>query len=126
MQVAWRSFWVGDVAQLGERRNGIAEVVGSTPIVSTKFTAMVTVYVLQGRTTAKRYVGITNSLERRLSEHRSGLTKSGQIIGYFDLIHTETFPDHTTARVREKFLKSGAGREWLKARYPRSWSATGG
>ena len=28
---------VGDVAQLGERRNGIAEVEGSTPFVSTKF-----------------------------------------------------------------------------------------
>jgi hypothetical protein len=26
----------GDVAQLGERRNGIAEVEGSTPFVSTK------------------------------------------------------------------------------------------
>ena len=26
----------GDVAQLGERRNGIAEVTGSTPVVSTK------------------------------------------------------------------------------------------
>ena len=29
----------GDVAQLGERRTRIAEVVGSTPIVSTKIDA---------------------------------------------------------------------------------------
>jgi hypothetical protein len=27
---------LGDVAQLGERRNGIAEVTGSTPVVSTR------------------------------------------------------------------------------------------
>ena len=27
----------GDIAQLGERLNGIQEVVGSIPIISTKF-----------------------------------------------------------------------------------------
>ena len=31
---SWQE-WVGDVAQLVERRNGIAEATGSTPVVST-------------------------------------------------------------------------------------------
>jgi len=48
---------------------------------------MVTVYVLQGR--EKRYVGITNNLERRLAEHRSGQTKGGQIIKDFVLFYAE-------------------------------------
>ena len=32
-----KAYGVGDVAQLGERRTRTAEVVGSTPIVSTSF-----------------------------------------------------------------------------------------
>jgi putative endonuclease len=77
---------------------------------------MVTVYVLQG--TTKRYVGITNNLARRLAEHKSGNTKSAQIIGSFKLLHTEEYPDHIAARKREKFLKSGQGREFLSRLYP--------
>ena len=73
---------------------------------------MVTVYVLKGDF-GKRYVGITNDLSRRLNEHRFGHSKAGQIIGKFRVIHTEPFPDYKTARLREKFLKSGKGRKWL-------------
>ena len=73
---------------------------------------MITVYVLKGET-GKRYVGITNDLPRRLSEHRSGATKAGQILGEFHVIHTEQFPSHPAARQRERFLKSGQGRKWL-------------
>lgn len=39
---------------------------------------MVIVYVLQG--TKRRYVGITNNLERRLREHASS-SHSGKLIG---------------------------------------------
>ncbi len=85
---------------------------------------MVFVYVLQGA--KKRYVGITNNLSRRLAEHRSGRTKSAQIIGPFKLLHTEEFPDYSSARKREKFLKSGQGREFLDRLYPATGSAIGG
>ena len=73
---------------------------------------MITVYVLKGET-GKRYVGITNDLPRRLSEHRSRHSKGSQVIGRFSLIHTEVFGDHKEARGREKFLKSGQARKWL-------------
>jgi putative endonuclease len=85
---------------------------------------MVTVYVLQGKT--KRYVGITNNLSRRLAEHRSGHTKGAQVIGQFKLLHTEEFPDHVSARKREKFLKSGQGREFLNSLYLGTGPACGG
>jgi len=75
---------------------------------------MITVYVLKGET-GKRYVGITNDLPRRLSEHCSRRSKAGQLLGEFTVLHTETVPDYKTARVREKFLKSGQGRKWLDA-----------
>ena len=34
--------------------------------------------------------------------------------GPFTLLHTEEYSDHASARVREKYLKSGVGREWLR------------
>lgn len=85
---------------------------------------MVYIYVLQGMR-GKRYVGITKNLKRRLNEHRSGNTKGGQVIGEFQLIHSEELLNYAFAREREKYLKSGAGREWLDKRYPRTGSAYG-
>jgi len=73
---------------------------------------VITVYVLKG-TSGKRYVGITNDLNRRLAEHASGRTKAGQVLGKFHVLYTEMFPDYADARVCEKFLKSGQGRKWL-------------
>jgi putative endonuclease len=86
---------------------------------------MVTLYVLKGETD-KRYVGITNNLSRRLMEHRLKVTKGGQVLGDFSIVHTEEFPNHGTAREREKFLKSGQGRKWLDALEIRSQPAEGG
>jgi len=73
----------------------------------------ITLYVIRGLLSNKNYVGITNNLERRLKEHRSGNSRGGQIIGDFELIHTETFDNYTEARKREIFLKSGQGRKWI-------------
>jgi putative endonuclease len=81
---------------------------------------MIHVYVLEGTHTGKRYVGITGNLDQRLQQHRHRRTKGGQIIGDFIVLHLETQPDYSTAREREKYLKSGKGREWLNERYPRT------
>ena len=70
-------------------------------------------YIIRGISSGKKYVGITNNLERRLKEHRSGQTKGGQVIGDFQLLHTEEFIDYETAREMEIFLKSGQGRQWI-------------
>ena len=52
------------------------------------------------------YVGCTNDLERRLSEHRGGtgsrITSEALSL---ELIHTESFPDLSSARKREGQLK---------------------
>ena len=79
---------------------------------------MITVYVLQSLASGKRYVGITNDLSRRLQDHLEKKTKGGQQLGAFKVIHTEAFSNYVEARKREKYLKSGAGRECLKRRYP--------
>ncbi|MFQ6605907.1 MAG: GIY-YIG nuclease family protein [Fidelibacterota bacterium] len=74
---------------------------------------MVLVYVLQSKSKSRRYVGITNDLNRRLQEHRSEKSTVHRLLGDFDLLLTEEYPDHKSARTREKFLKSGKGREYL-------------
>jgi putative endonuclease len=71
---------------------------------------LITIYVLKG---TKRYVGITNNLERRLTEHKRKSSKGSQIIGEFKLVYTKEFPDYSSARKYEKYLKSGVGRAWL-------------
>ena len=82
---------------------------------------MITVYVLQGK--IKRYIGITNNLKRRLAEHRTEKSTVSMILGDFSLLYTESFPDYSSARKREKFLKSGKGRDFLNKLYPEARSA---
>jgi putative endonuclease len=74
---------------------------------------MVTVYVLRSLTRGIRYVGITSQIGTRLRAHARGESKGGQQLGPFELIHREEFPSYQEARGREKFLKSGIGRQWL-------------
>ena len=88
---------------------------------------MITVYVLRGRKTKKRYVGITNNLSRRTREHQAGNSAAGKVIGQdVDVILTESYPDYATARRRERYLKSGAGREWMDSMFTGSRPASGG
>ena len=82
--------------------------------------ATVVLYVLEGLTFGKRYVGITCNLPRRLAEHRSHSSKAGQLLGEFRVVYTENHPHYASARQREKFFKSSMGRRTLLALIPRS------
>lgn len=60
------------------------------------------------------YIGQTNNLKRRLSEHNKGLnfwTKSRLPV---KLVYYESFDSQKEAVQREKKLKTGFGRKWLK------------
>ena len=74
---------------------------------------MIFLYVIQSRESKRKYVGITNNLARRLKEHNRKQSSGSIPLGNFTLVHTEKFDDYKKARLREKFLKSGAGRQWL-------------
>ena len=75
---------------------------------------MYTVYILRSEKDSKRYIGVTSDLKERLFEHRNGLVKSTKNRRPLNLIHTEEFKTKTEAFKREKFFKSGQGREYLK------------
>ena len=72
-----------------------------------------TVYVIQS-SEGYRYVGQTADLPRRLEQHNSGLslwTKRGT---NWSVIYFEIFATRREALTREKWLKSGVGRDFLK------------
>jgi putative endonuclease len=93
---------------------------------SALFLLMITVYVLQSTSKKRRYVGITNDLKRRLREHRRDDTYVHRLLGDFVVIYTEQHPTHSAARQRERFLKSGQGREFISAMKCGSGPASGG
>ena len=75
---------------------------------------MFTVYILKSQRDNKRYIGMTSNLERRISEHNTGLVKSTRNRSPLILIHTEIFPTKKEAEAREQFYKTGKGRQRLK------------
>ena len=74
---------------------------------------MFTVYVLRSLKNGYRYIGQTNNLEKRFAEHNAGLTKSVRFQVPFVVEYTEVYETRQEALRREKFLKSGKGRERL-------------
>ena len=73
------------------------------------------VYVLECSDDKSWYIGETENLKRRLNEHQSG--KGSQTTGLkknWHPIYCEGYVDKRDARGRERFLKSGTGRKFLK------------
>ena len=74
---------------------------------------MFTVYILKSEKDNKRYIGFTKELIRRILEHNNGMVKSTRNRKPFELVYTEEFEFKSDAMNREKFFKSGKGREFL-------------
>jgi putative endonuclease len=77
--------------------------------------AMYYVYVLKSEKDSKLYIGHTDNLDRRLSEHNSGKVRSTSARKPFILIRTEKFPTRSEARWRERHLKTAWGKKQLKS-----------
>ncbi len=60
------------------------------------------------------YVGLTDSVDRRFLEHNTGKNRTTKPYLPFKLIYTEVFETRIDARFKEKYLKSGIGKELLK------------
>lgn len=59
---------------------------------------------------------MTNDLKRRVYEHNLGKNKSNRPYRPWTLVYSESFSTRVDARSREKYLKSGIGREFLKSK----------
>ncbi|MEM1217800.1 MAG: GIY-YIG nuclease family protein [Bacteroidota bacterium] len=76
---------------------------------------MFVVYILFSPSSNRTYVGFTNDLARRFEEHnRPNSHGSTAPFGPWAIIHSEVLTSAPEARKREKQLKSGLGRKWIK------------
>jgi predicted GIY-YIG superfamily endonuclease len=79
---------------------------------------MVEVYAIVSELNREIYVGMALNAEKRLKEHNFGKNRYTKGLKPWKLFHLEYFPDWATARKREKYLKSGVGKEYLKSLVP--------
>ena len=87
---------------------------------------MYKVYVIEDQISGMLYVGFTTDLERRILEHKNGFggetTKGAHI---WKLIYAEAYVSKNDALGREKFLKGGSGRRYLKKQLVDHFSTKG-
>lgn len=75
------------------------------------------VYVLRSIDFNRNYTGFTSDIEKRLAEHNSGKTKSTKPYRPWEILFYEEYDNKADALKREKYLKSGVGREYVKNKY---------
>ena len=75
---------------------------------------MFIVYAIKSKVKNYIYVGLTKNLVDRLRRHNAGYEKTTRSYKPFDLIYTEECSDRIVAREKEKYFKSGIGKEFLK------------
>jgi putative endonuclease len=82
-------------------------------------------YVLQSTKDGKWYTGFTADLQKRFSEHNAGKVPVTKHRGPFELIYYEACLHEQDATAREKYLKSGMGKRYVRNRLKRFLSLTG-
>jgi len=77
------------------------------------------IYIIQSEKDKSYYTGLTKNLGRRLKEHNRSNTKTTRSKKPWRLIYSEKCINRSEARKRERFLKSGVGRELRNKLLPR-------
>jgi putative endonuclease len=74
------------------------------------------VYVLRSDKDGYWYTGYTHDLKKRFQQHKAGETPSTRHRGPWQLIYYEASINEDDARAREKYLKSGMGKRYIRNR----------
>lgn len=72
------------------------------------------VYILRSKKDKDLYIGCTKDLRKRFKEHNDGLSDSTSQRRPFELIYYEAILNKEDAFDREKYLKTGWGRNYLR------------
>ena len=72
------------------------------------------VYIIESSKNKRIYTGITSDLSKRLKEHNNGENISTKAYKPWNILYSEEYDSRTKAAKREKYLKSGKGREYIK------------
>ena len=73
-------------------------------------------YVLKSQKDKKLYIGWSNNLKERVGKHKRGLVPATKFRLPIELVYYEACTDKQAAVAREKQLKTGFGRAYLKRR----------
>ncbi len=73
------------------------------------------VYAIKSEKRNYIYVGLTNNIQRRFSDHNKGYNRTTKPYRPFKLIYLETFDTRIEARQKEKYLKTTTGKRFLKS-----------
>jgi len=82
-------------------------------------------YVLRSKKDSRWYTGATDDLRKRFKRHNNNEVTATKGRGPFELIYYEACFNKNDAFAREKYLKSGPGKRYLKNRLKRFLSLTG-
>jgi putative endonuclease len=74
---------------------------------------MFTVYILYSKSLDRYYVGYTNDIDRRISEHNRKKGKFTDTGIPWILVHTELYSTKKKAMVREKLIKSRKSKTFI-------------
>ncbi len=74
------------------------------------------VYLLKSVKDDNWYTGYTEDLQKRILEHNQGKNFSTKNRGPFKLMYYETGLNEKDAKAREKYLKTGMGKKYLRNR----------
>lgn len=74
------------------------------------------VYLLKSKKNNHWYIGSTKNMQKRILNHNAGKNFSTKAGAPWQLIYCEVGLNQQDARAREKYLKSGMGRRYLKNR----------
>lgn len=72
------------------------------------------IYTLFSKKHHDLYKGYTDNLERRLKEHKKGLVEATKNKRPLKLVYYEAYQNKKDAVARERFFKTGWGRNYLR------------
>ena len=72
------------------------------------------VYVLSSPLHRRQYTGHTANVELRLKDHNQGKVKTTKAFRPWEVVYVEEQATRESAIARERYLKSGGGRRYLK------------
>jgi putative endonuclease len=72
------------------------------------------VYVLRSETDSGLYIGYSSDLKKRPAQHKKGAAVATRYRRPWKLIYYEAYVEQADALGRERYLKSGSGRSFLK------------
>ncbi len=74
------------------------------------------VYAIKSTSRVYIYVGLTDNVKRRIEQHNNGYEHTTKPYApFFHFYTSSSFATRPLARIYEKYLKSGIGKEYLKS-----------